>query len=963
MSKEDFDYLFIAEKPTLAEAVAEARAEELGTKTSKGDGFWFVGKDRVTWLNGHMYGSAKPEAYGEQWKTWSIDNLPIEVPWNGWKRVVPPPPPPDANGRQFPSKTIQLNKIANLLRNATNIVNVGDAGREGQLLVDEVLEEAGLDPFAPNVLRLWVDSMTRKDMLAALAIMKPNKTKYNLFNSALCRQRVDWLHGMNMTTLYSKLAELSGTKATINVGRVMTPTLKLVVDRDRERLRFKPVDHYLPKITFSHVNGNFNANWVIPQDYEGLDSEGRLVDKKVAEQLCAQIDGKTGKITAYKSETKFTAPPLPYSLSALQAECNSLGLTANQTLEIAQSLYETHKITTYPRSDSRHLKLSLLPEAPGIIKALTQTKELGECAAKADLTLKSAAWDDSKTSEHHGIIPTSEFSLERFNRLSDIEREVFLLIAQTFVAQFFPPYKYRSLSADISCEGEKFKASGKQVIDYGWEIVYGAKEKKVEEGEEQENAQTLPTMVQNDPVTAQGSQIGSKRTSPPPAFNDGSLIIAMANVHRFETNPEIKKRLKETAGIGTEATRAATIEKLLGTDHLGKVRAKNPMLERKGKTGLQSTEFGRSVIDMLPDEITGAGLTALWEGMLGEVEQGVLDPQVFMQLQSQSILERIEASKDNKVLIKGVRSSVSRPLPGDGETCKKCNKGVMKTQEVTVTKDGPNKGKKIKLLACTNYPECKNTEFETPKIDPIDGDGKECEVCHQGVMKTREITITKDGPNKGKKMKILACSRYPDCKHSEFPQPKIDPLPGDGLECEVCHQGIMKTREFTSNKEGPNKGKKFKILACSRYPECKNSAFPDRPKVEPIEGDGKQCPKCSKGHLITKEVTSKKPGANFGKKFKLLGCDQYPACDYSEFPQSGNKLDSSTKVTNPLPGEGKTCEVCKTGVMKTKEYKDKTGVLKRMLGCSNYPTCKNVEWDNSNNAAGKNAGSSTKTRK
>jgi DNA topoisomerase-3 len=955
-----FDHGFIAEKPSLAEAIAHARAEQLGVNAVKKDGYWEVGPDFVTWFMGHMYEQVGPDEYDPKWKDWSIQNLPIEIRSDQWKLKL--------NEADYIVAQMRRIKGNNLFKSAKVLVNAGDAEREGQLLVDEALLFDGIDPFSPAVKRLWVSSMARKDMLAALASLLPNADKRSLYDAAVCRQRADWLHGMNFSRLYTKLAEASGTRAKINVGRVMTPTLRLVVDRDRERLRFKPVDHYVPTPTFRHENGTFKAAWVVPADYDGLDSEGRLVDKSVAERICAKIHGKQGRVTAFKAETKFTAAPLPFSLSALQAECGSkLGMTAQEVLDTAQSLYERHKATTYPRSDSRHLPTAIYTdEAPNILRALSAAPALAEASAGVDPSIRSGAWDDAKVSDHHGIIPTSEFTASKLDAMSDTERAVFLIIAKTFLAQFYPPFKYKAISAEVMCEGETFKARGRQVLDQGWKKAFGAQNPAEGDEEDEEAEQAVPPMAQGDGVVAETADIAAKRTSPPPAFSDPTLITAMANVHRFVTNPDIKKRLKESDGIGTEATRAATIEKLL----------KLGLFKRRGKNGLESTEFGRSVIDVLPEDLKDPGLTALWESALEKVKRGELDANQFMEKTAASIAERIRMAKQGGgIVVKGV--ATVRPIEGHGEQCPKCGTGKLATQEVH---KGEHKGKKY--LRCDN-PDCDYRRWPQPKVDPLPGHGKDCPACGKGKLLTREVT-TKDG----RKARLLSCSNYPTCRHGEWPQ--VEPIEGHGKPCAKCGTGKMLTREV--KKEGPNKGKKFlgcdnpdckniefpddgnplpghgkpcpkcgqgvmktkrgvskktgkpyAMLSCTNYPACNHSEF-EEANVEPLPGHGNPCPKCGQGTLKTKEITSKKDG----KKYRLLECSRRPDCDHSEWPERAPQADGP-----PLPGDGKTCPVCGKGKMVTKRgVSKKTGKPYAMLSCTNYPACNNSEFPDSGDRKG-----------
>lgn len=793
------EHLYIAEKPSLAEAIAKARASILGVKAQKGQGSWTVGNDAVTWLFGHMYELANPDDYDASLKQWKIEHLPI-IP-DKWRRSP------------HKDKAAHLKIIKELLKNSKYVVNAGDAEREGQLLVDELLEEMGWDPFSSKTKRVWVSSMAEKDVIKAINDQFPNVDKRNLSIAAVLRQRADWLHGLNLTRMYTILARNSGANMLISVGRVQTPTLKLVVDRDREIESFKPVDHYLPTGLFKHENGSFRADYIIPDDCEGLDSEGRLIDKKVADAIGLKISGKTGKITEFSTSIKSKAPPLPYSLSALQAECSSkLSLTAQETLEVAQSLYETHKATTYPRSDSRYLPRTILnDEAPGIMAALASTPGLDAAAQKADLKLRSKAWDDSKVTDHHGIIPTSEFSSAKLAKMSPVERKVFELIAKAFIAQFHPDQTWKSVVAKLNVEGENFKATGRIPIANGWRVVYGA-EADDEDDEEKESDQNLPAMIKGDPVLAEKGAVTAKRTTPPPYFNDGTLIAAMTNVHKFVTDPEVKKRLRENDGLGTEATRANIIETLL----------KRKFLERKGKTKLVSTKEGRSVVDALDNEVTSPGLTAIWEAQLQKISRGEASETQFTEILLKSLRSMIEKGKGKTVTIKG--ASIE-PLPGHGESCPKCGAGKMVTRMLN---KGEHKGKKF--LVCDAYNKddpnsCRHAVWpNSPKKDvkPIEGHGETCPQCGKGKLATREI---QKGDHKGKK--FLSCDAWSkddpnSCNYSKWPEAKVAPMDGHGSTCTKCNKGIMVTRLIG---KGDNKGKTF--LSCNAYPNCDNAIFPD----------------------------------------------------------------------------------------------------------------------------------------
>lgn len=334
-------YLFIAEKPLMGREIAKARASMLGVREETGTGCIKVGDDVITWVMGHMYELQPPEYYNPKWATWRIEDLPLT---------------PDRFARKAASADYQVKQIGivrNLLKNAENVVNVGDAGREGQLLIDELLQEMNWDPFGSKTKRLWLQSFVEKDVIAAINKMFPNADKKPLFEAAFERQKADWMHGLTLTRFFTVKARQAGANSVLTIGRVQTPTLKLVVDRDRAIEKFKPVKHYKPSGVFQHANGKFRATWIIPDDYEGTDSDGLLTDKKVADAVSAKIAGKTGKISAFDVKKKSKSPPLPYTLDSLTKACVSkFGMTGEEVANTLQKLYEEHKIVSYPRTET-----------------------------------------------------------------------------------------------------------------------------------------------------------------------------------------------------------------------------------------------------------------------------------------------------------------------------------------------------------------------------------------------------------------------------------------------------------------------------------------------------------------------------------------------------------------------------------------------------------------------------------
>lgn len=804
------DHLFIAEKPSLAGDIAKSRASQLGVSATKGQICWTVGNDAVTWLFGHMYEQAPPDIYDARYKSWNLADLPI-VP-RAWRLQV---------SKDKASHVAAINK---LIKSSRIVVNVGDAGREGQLLVDELVIEAGRDAFGSDVLRAWLQDMTEKGRLEALGKLFPNAQKRSLYEAAVGRQRADWLHGLNMTRLYTGLARNAGMQGgVISIGRVQTPTLRLVVDRDREIEKFKAVDHFLPTGLFVHANGKFRAKWIIPQDYDGTDSEGRLVDRTAAEAIVARVTGKTGRVSGFEVKPKAKSPPLPFALSGLQKELSSrFGYTLEQSLQYAQALYETYKVTSYPRTDSSHLPVSLLKEeAPKILSNLNGVSAFAEIVNNANLSLKSPAWNDAKISDHYAIVPTLEATPAKIAALPPAERQVFDIIAKRFLAQFYPDYRYDSLSATVDVGADRFKASGTNITAKGWKVVYETGGDRLDKADdEDEDDQSLPRMARGDDAKVEVIAIDAKRTSPPARFTDGTLVDAMLSIHKYVTDPEVKKRLKENSGIGTEATRAAILENLIRRKFIG----------RKGKF-LISSSVGRDVIDIADDKVKDPALTAIWEERLEQVSTGHLSLDAFVGELSQEVRRLVEALRGTRVKISGVKPI--QQLPGTGEKCPSCSEGTLVTRVIGV---GDQKGKPY--LSCDRRNKddpnaCKFAKWPDADIPKLDGDGDDCPKCGKGKLVTKMV---RSGNHKGKR--FLACNGFDpnvagSCDHTawektEWPKEVIAPLPGHGDACSSCGKGKMMTRMI---RQGDNKGNRF--LSCSegKYGDkttCQNAIWPER---------------------------------------------------------------------------------------------------------------------------------------
>lgn len=602
--------LFIAEKPSLGRAIAEHLP---GPKRSA-DGYIQCGNDTiVTWCVGHVLELLPPEAY-------LSDTLKNEKTGKvSWEAMPLPIIPTDWKLSPKKETASQLRVIQKLIKDASSIVNAGDPDREGQLLVDEVLEYCG---NKKPVQRIWLAALDETSVKRALASLKDNKEYANLKKAAESRQRADWLVGMNLTIAYTVAGKKGGYNGVLSVGRVQTPTLALIVKRDLEIQNFKPKDYFVVRGQFAHQNGTFWATWQPKDGTQGLDDEGRLLDKRVADAVAAKALRQPGKVIKAETKDGRQGPPQPFSLSGLQVAASSrYGLSAQTVLDICQALYEKHKLTSYPRTDCDFLPESQHADGKQVLATIAANNpQLAKLAQGANTGLKSKAWNDGKVTAHHAIIPTTkQMSVAS---LSDLEAKIYEMICKQYLAQFYPDRLFKDVKVEVECAQERFTAGGQTTTNPGWKVVFGgADEQEPEENAKgaQEPQQKLPLMANGDPAPNQNVTIDSKKTQPPKHFNDGTLIKAMTNIHQYVENPDIKKRLKETAGIGTEATRAAIIETIL----------KRGFIEKKGKN-LVSTPNGKAFIGCLPNEITDPGLTGMFEQSLAAIEEGRVAQEQFM---------------------------------------------------------------------------------------------------------------------------------------------------------------------------------------------------------------------------------------------------------------------------------------------------------------------------------------------
>ena len=564
--------LVIAEKPSVARSIAAVIGAD-----EKQNGYWQSGGYLVSWCIGHLVSFAEAGQYDEKYCKWKYEDLPI-LP-QPWQFIVP-----DEKKQQFEVLRALLNRP-----DVDSVTAATDAGREGELIFRFVYQMAGC---TKPVKRLWISSMEDAAIREGFANLRPDSDYDALYQSALCRAKADWLVGINATRLFSVLYH-----KTLTVGRVQTPTLKMLVDRDAKILRFQKEKYY----TVGIHSGSLKAD------------SGRIASMDEADTLRKACAGASAICSSVKREKKTEQPPKLYDLTTLQREANRLfGFTAKQTLDYAQQLYEK-KLLTYPRTDSQYLTEDMGQTAQHLVSDLLG---LLPFAQGLDLTPEvGRILNSKKVSDHHAIIPTSEFVKQGFTGLAESECKLMNLVCSKLLCAVAAPHEYETVTAVFSCSGNEFTAKGKTVLVPGWkEIDQRFRSTLKADGEEEtENLKTLPELTEGQSYSVV-SDISEHFTSPPKAYTEDTLLSAMERAGA-EDMPENAER----KGLGTPATRAAILEKLV---QMG-------FVQRKGKQ-LVPTKDGINLAVVLPESLTSPALTAEWENRLTEIAKGNADPDEFM---------------------------------------------------------------------------------------------------------------------------------------------------------------------------------------------------------------------------------------------------------------------------------------------------------------------------------------------
>lgn len=633
--------LVLAEKPSVGRDIARV----LKCNKNSHNGFLEGDNYIVTWALGHLVTLADPEEYDQKYKTWRIEDLPL-LPFPLKLVVI------KQTGKQFKIVKELINR-----KDVSEIVIATDAGREGELVARWILEKCGAKK---PVKRLWISSVTDKAIKDGFAKLKDGREYEDLYASAVARAEADWLVGINATRALS-----CKYNAQLSCGRVQTPTLAMIAQREQEIRKFVPCDYY----GITALSNNLKLIW-----QDGHSKETRTFDKAKCDKVLAGLEKyKSAEVLEVKKVSKKGYAPQLYDLTELQRDANKIfGFSAKETLSHMQRLYEHHKVLTYPRTDSRYISTDIVETLTERVKACG----VGPFSAPAAKILRtpikanSHFVNNSKVSDHHAIIPTEQRVF--LNDLSDKERKIYELVVKRFLAVLYPPFEYEETSLKAKIGEEIFTAKGKMVISLGWKEVFQG-EPEDRDGEGGENLeQILPKVKKGDKLSITKIVQTSGQTKPPAPFNEATLLSAMENPTKYMAgeNKDLIKTLGETGGLGTVATRADIIEKLFKTF----------LIEKKGRD-IFITSKGKQLLDLVPEGLKSPALTARWEQNLGAIAKGKLNQKVFINQMREYAREVVKEIKNSSETFKHDNRT--------GNRCPECGKYLLEVN-----------GKKGKMLIC-----------------------------------------------------------------------------------------------------------------------------------------------------------------------------------------------------------------------------------------------------------------------
>ena len=629
--------LVLTEKPSVAKDIARV----LGCKRS-GNGCIVGDKYIVTWALGHLVTLADPEAYDDKYKNWRMEDLPM-LPGR-MKLVV------------IGQTSKQFKAVSSLLSSAevSDIVIATDAGREGELVARWIIQKANC---RKPMRRLWISSQTDKAIKEGFASLKPSSQYDNLYRSAQCRAEADWLVGLNVTR-----ALTCKHNAQLSAGRVQTPTLAMIVRREEDILRFRPKDYFTVKADF----GEYTALY---KDGKG---QARFADAAAAKEVADSVRGKRGVLSEVKKVYRFKAPPAAYDLTELQRDANKkYGYSAKQTLSLMQSLYETHKLLTYPRTDSRYITRDVAATLPERLRAIA----IGPYKDSASAVLRSKPIqtkyivNDAKVTDHHAIIPTEQYV--DLNKLSREERHIYDLVVRRFIAVLSAPFEYDEVQVKITVGRYNFYTKGQSVKSAGWKALYDSSLADDDDDAEPDlAAQRLPALSQGAAASVKEVRVCAGKTSPPARYTEATLLTAMENPASQVKDGRLRDALKSAGGLGTPATRADIIEKLFNSFYI----------ERRGRE-IFPTSKGRQLIGIVPPDLKSAELTAKWEQQLSLIAEGKANDRKFIEEMRGYASSLVQAVKSSTAEYK--HDNMTR------EPCPQCGKYLLEVN-----------GKKGKMLVC-----------------------------------------------------------------------------------------------------------------------------------------------------------------------------------------------------------------------------------------------------------------------
>lgn len=617
--------LILAEKPSVGRDLAKV------LKCNVNKGSYIEGnKYIVTWAMGHLVGLMDPEGYDNKYKEWKMETLPM-LPKHMKLTVL------KKTGKQYNEVKKQL------LRNDVNeIIIATDAGREGELVARWIIEKAGVKK---PLKRLWISSQTNKAILDGFKNLKDAKEYENLYKAAVCRAEADWLVGLNVTR-----ALTCKHNAQLSAGRVQSPTLAMIVQREEEIRNFKPVDYWC----LNAKTDKFMLNWV---NEKGNNSTFK---EEIADSIVNKCKGQNGEVLEVKKTTKKKYSPALYDLTELQRDANKIwGYSAKQTLNLMQRLYENHKVLTYPRTDSRYVTSDIVATIPERLKAVS----FGEYRVAAQQILNTGVKanknyvDNSKVSDHHAIIPTEEKG--SLANLSSDEKHIYDLVVKRFLSVLLPAYEYEQTTVTVNIGKETFSAKGNITKSKGWKMLY-------DKLNDDEDSQELPHLNKGDNIIIKSVNKVKKQTTPPARFNEATLLSAMESPQKYiNIEKDAAKTLNETGGLGTVATRADIIEKLFNSF----------VIEKKGKD-IYPTSKGKQLIELVPKDLKSPLLTAKWESQLDQIAKGKRDDFSFIK----------EMKNYSVALVEDVKCGSSKFTHDNltGKKCPECGKYMLEVK----TKNG-----------------------------------------------------------------------------------------------------------------------------------------------------------------------------------------------------------------------------------------------------------------------------------